>query len=208
MSEVNQGIINNHVILEKAKDIEHLLTTRFSAVGDGLGQKMLNVEARLTPDIISRIKSIVHIRNKISHERGYFVSNAACSRLSLQADEVLQFLGGTQAQAAETKPARQVQSNAKDFRDLFNDQGYLFWEHLKKVLIVCAGLYGAYVGYRDNKNLAVFMMVAAGLAYVFLTDAVLGWLIAKLINATWVVAAIVMVGSILIVAAQLVGLTH
>ncbi len=69
-SEETHSIFIGKVIQRTAK-LEHLLEQNFGAVGTGLGQKVINVEDKLDPDIVRQLRFIIAVRNKITHNFDY-----------------------------------------------------------------------------------------------------------------------------------------
>ncbi len=63
--------MNKWKIIEYNKKIEKLLAERYQANGKGLHSKVTSVEAKLSPDLVKKIRYIATIRNKLVHEDNF-----------------------------------------------------------------------------------------------------------------------------------------
>jgi hypothetical protein len=58
-------------VVNRTRKIERLLRTQYHADGKGLHQLVTSCEERLPHDVISKLRYIATIRNKVVHEDGY-----------------------------------------------------------------------------------------------------------------------------------------
>ncbi len=61
--------------VKQSQKIESLLRTYYYAEGRGLHQLITSCERRLPNDVISRLRFIATIRNKVVHEEGYKIED-------------------------------------------------------------------------------------------------------------------------------------
>ena len=62
-------------VVMRTRKIESLLRTQYHAEGKGLHQLITSCEERLPHDVISKLRFIATIRNKIVHEHEYKLEN-------------------------------------------------------------------------------------------------------------------------------------
>jgi len=63
MAEDNRGLV-----IKRGAELEEILKNKFGAQGNGLGQRLTDVEDRLAPELTQKLRFIVGIRNKAAHE--------------------------------------------------------------------------------------------------------------------------------------------
>ena len=56
------------IVIQKAAELERVLTNSFAAEGNGLGEKLKSVQGQLPRMLAERLWKIVHVRNKAAHE--------------------------------------------------------------------------------------------------------------------------------------------
>lgn len=62
-------------VVTRTRRIEHLLRQQYHANGKGLHQLITSCEERLPHDVVSKLRYIATIRNKIVHEHDYKLEN-------------------------------------------------------------------------------------------------------------------------------------
>lgn len=58
-------------VVQRTRRLEHLLRVRYHAEGQGLHQLITSCQDRLPHDVISKLRYVATIRNKIVHEENY-----------------------------------------------------------------------------------------------------------------------------------------
>ena len=86
------------VVLNNTKNIESLITKKFSPVGKGLIEKVKSIEYSLPASLAKDIKHIGRIRNKFAHDSGFSMSENdilefvnLCNRVILEVTELEEF---------------------------------------------------------------------------------------------------------------------
>lgn len=71
------GLASIEMAVRASRKLEGLLERRFSATGKGLHEKVSSVERALPKDAVKTLRWIATVRNRLVHEDGYELSDAA-----------------------------------------------------------------------------------------------------------------------------------
>ena len=59
------------LVIKTSKELEYILDTQFNAKGKGLHEKINSIENDLNQNLISKMRYLATIRNKLIHQKGF-----------------------------------------------------------------------------------------------------------------------------------------